>query len=72
MEFRQEPSCDTAKRNQQYRLAKLPILNIYFLGKVGKICRIVWIDTFDCGVTFNDEKGCDVQVPYNCLEYVGG
>lgn len=71
MNFRQIPNLSSARRNQQYRLIKLPSLHIFFLGKVGKICRIMWIDNYNCGVKFNDEN-VDIEVPYDCLEYVGG
>lgn len=71
MNFRQTPTPNTVRRNQQYRLAKLPTINIFFLGKVGKICKITYADSCFCGVIFNDEKA-DIEVPYNCLEYVGG
>ena len=70
MQFRQIPTPNVVRRNQQYRLIKLPTVNIFFLGKVGKICKITYADSYTCGVIFSDEKG-DVEVPYNCLEYVG-
>ena len=73
MNFRQTPNPGNIRRQQHYRLAKLPSLQIYFLGKVGKICVVMWADAYNCGVRFTDDKNlCDVEVPYDCLEYVGG
>lgn len=67
---------------ERYRLKKLPIGVpglIFFLGRVGTLCRIGWIDPDAIGgvasITFRDvskdENIGEIIVQLDCLEDVG-
>jgi hypothetical protein len=70
--FRSVPTLDTIVCNQfRYRVAKLPNEGIQLLGKIGKLCKIVWASGVMKIAEIEFEDGEKIAVYLEMLEDVG-